>query len=96
LLDLQAPNLVLMALKRSQDASNQWIMRCYECHGESAELSLKSDLDLAIAHPVDLLERPTQPYDPLPSGQTFTIPPWKITTFSVMLTSNHKSGETTG
>jgi alpha-mannosidase len=92
LLDLQSPNLVLMAFKQSEHTSNQWIVRCYEGEGKSAELSLKSDLDLAIAHPVDLLERPTQTCEPLSSGQTFKISPWKIATFSVMPTSNHHVG----
>lgn len=92
LLDLQTPNLILMAFKQSEDTPNQWIMRCYECEGESAELSLKSDLDLAIAHPVDLLERPIYNCEPLSSGQTLKISPWKIATFSVMPSSNHHAG----
>lgn len=92
LLDLQAQNLVLMAFKQSEDASNQWIMRCYECEGESADLSLKSDLKLAIAHSVDLLERPTHIYEHLSSDRTLKISPWKIATFSVMPPSNHHVG----
>ncbi|AFZ19951.1 alpha-mannosidase [Allocoleopsis franciscana] len=92
LLDLQAPNLVLMAFKQSEDASGQWIIRCYECEGASADLSLKSDLDLAIAHSVDLLERPIQTCEPLSSEQTFKIAPWKIATFALMPTSNHHVG----
>ncbi len=83
LLDLQAENLILMALKQSEDAPQQWILRCYECHGNSAKLSLESDLRLAIANPVDLLERSTNTSDPLPNEQTFSIPPWKIATFTV-------------
>jgi alpha-mannosidase len=92
LLDLQSPNLVLMAFKQSEHTSNQWIVRCYEGEGKSAELSFTSDLDLAIAHPVDLLERPIQTCEPLSSGQTFKISAWKIATFSVMPTSNHHVG----
>jgi alpha-mannosidase len=92
LLDLQAPNLVLMAFKQSEDTPNQWIVRCYECEGASAELSLKSDLDLAIAHSVDLLERSIQTCESLSSGQTLKISPWKIATFSVMPPSNHHVG----
>jgi alpha-mannosidase len=83
LLDLQASNLVLMALKRSQDDSGQWIVRCYECHGEPAELRIESDLDFAIAHPVDLLERSTHAREPLLTGKTISISPWKIASFSV-------------
>jgi alpha-mannosidase len=83
LLDLQASNLVLMALKRSQDDSGQWIVRCYECHGEPAQLHIVSDLDFAIAHPVDLLERSTHAREPLLRGKTISISPWKIASFSV-------------
>lgn len=59
-LDLQAENLVLMACKQSEDHPENWIIRCYECHGEDADLLLSSDLDLEIVQPVDLLERPVQ------------------------------------
>ncbi len=81
LLDLQAENIVLMAFKQSEDTSNQWILRCYECHGEPASLWMKSDLDLALAHPVDLLERPVQPSELLLDKQSYSILPWKIATF---------------
>ena len=37
LLDLGADNLVLMAFKQSEDAPDEWILRCYECHGEEAQ-----------------------------------------------------------
>jgi alpha-mannosidase len=54
-LDLSAENLVLIAFKQSEDDSNVWILRCYECHGEEVKLELKSDWGLAISQPVDLL-----------------------------------------
>jgi alpha-mannosidase len=79
LLDLPAENLVLMTLKLSEDAAEQWILRCYECHGESAELSLESELGLSLAHPVDLLEQPTS----MASGQPFSLAPWKVATFAL-------------
>ncbi|MGK7904255.1 MAG: alpha-mannosidase [Hormoscilla sp.] len=59
-LDLQAENLVLMAFKQSEDHPRHWIIRCYECHGEDADMLLSSDLDLEIIQPVDILERPVQ------------------------------------
>lgn len=59
-LDLQAENIVLMAFKQSEDNPGEWIIRCYECHGEDADLVLSSDLDLEIVQAVDLLERPVQ------------------------------------
>ncbi|MBW4648882.1 MAG: alpha-mannosidase [Kastovskya adunca ATA6-11-RM4] len=73
-LDLSAENLVLIAFKQSEDDPHLWVLRCYECQGQSAELSFKSSLDLAIAHPVNLLEQPTQSQE---------ILPWKITSFAV-------------
>jgi alpha-mannosidase len=96
LLDLQAENLVLIAFKQSEDTPQQWIFRCYECHGESAELSLESELGLSIAHPVDLLEQPIQTSELIRDGQTFRVPPWKIATFTVMPVAQiTRLGETT-
>jgi alpha-mannosidase len=82
-LDLVSENLILMAFKQSEDDPDQWILRCYECHGEPAELSLQSDLGLSVAHPVDLLERSHQLLSQSTAGQTFRIEPWKIASFSV-------------
>jgi alpha-mannosidase len=88
LLDLPAENLVLMAFKPSEDVSKQWILRCYECHGESAELSLESDLGLRLAHSVDLLEQRTSKA----SGQSFSLAPWKIATFTLERSSRTTQG----
>ncbi|MEG4602980.1 alpha-mannosidase [Microcoleus sp. F6_B3] len=84
-LDLSAQNLVLMAFKQSEDDSNVWILRCYECHGEEAKLELKSDLGLAISHPVDLLEQSINLPQKLEDGRSFRISPWKIASFAVNL-----------
>jgi alpha-mannosidase len=84
-LDLSAENLVLMAFKQSEDDSNVWILRCYECHGEEAKLELKSDLGLAISHPVDLLEQPINLPPKSDDGPSFIISPWKIASFAVNL-----------
>ncbi|MEW5859968.1 MAG: alpha-mannosidase [Cyanobacteriota bacterium] len=86
LLDLQAENLILIALKQSEDNLQQWILRCYECHGEEAQMQLNSDLNLAIAHPVDLLERPIDAPEMFVSGQIASIQPWKIASFVVKRT----------
>ncbi len=88
LLDLSAENLVLMAFKQSEDDPHQWILRCYECQGEPAELSLQSDLGLNVAHPVDLLERPSKTLETPPSTPTHQISPWKIATFTVVPTKD--------
>jgi alpha-mannosidase len=84
-LDLSAENLVLMAFKQSEDDSNVWILRCYECHGEEAKLELKSDWGLAISHPVDLLEQPINLPQKSDDGRSFRISPWKIASFAVNL-----------
>jgi alpha-mannosidase len=84
-LDLSAKNLVLMAFKQSEDDSNVWILRCYECRGEEAKLELNSDLGLAISHPVDLLEQPINLPQKSDDGTSFRISPWKIASFAVNL-----------
>ncbi|MEH2027623.1 alpha-mannosidase [Nostoc sp.] len=82
-LNLSAENLILMALKPSEDDPQQLILRCYESHGETAELSLQSDLGLNLGDKVDLLERSSA--TEFSSGQQIlTIQPWKIASFKVM------------
>lgn len=87
LLNLEAENLVLMALKPTEDQSNAWILRCYECHGEAAPLQVSSDvLNLKLEDSVDLLERPVEAA--IAQGQTPTISPWKIASFRIHLSSD--------
>ncbi|MEH2004776.1 alpha-mannosidase [Nostoc sp.] len=82
-LDLSSENLILMALKPSEDDPQQLILRCYECHGEIAELSLQSDLGLNLGDTVDLLERSsTTKFSS--QQQILTIQPWKIASFKVI------------
>ncbi|MBW4421397.1 MAG: alpha-mannosidase [Myxacorys californica WJT36-NPBG1] len=91
LLDLQSENLILTALKQSEDNPNVWILRCYECHGKPTDLKLKSDLGLTIgsaklliAHSVDLLERPDPPSATSATKSAATrIQPWQIRTFAL-------------
>ncbi len=70
-LDVDAENLILMALKPAETSPEQWIIRCYECHGETAQMQLKSLLPLTAQESVDLLER-SQPQS------TAQIRPWQI------------------
>ncbi len=76
-LNLTAENLILMAFKQSEDNPQQFILRCYECHGEIAELSLESDLGLYLGNEADLLEFNSS------EQQNLTIQPKKIATFQV-------------
>ncbi|MHC5598033.1 MAG: alpha-mannosidase [Nostoc sp.] len=82
-LDLSAENLILMAFKPSEDDPQQLILRCYECHGETAELSLQSDLGLNLGNTVDLLERSSSTEFSF-GQQNLTIQPWKIASFKVI------------
>ncbi|MBN4002184.1 alpha-mannosidase [Nostoc sp. LPT] len=82
-LDLSAENLILMALKPSEDDPQQLILRCYESHGETAELSLQSDLGLNLGNTVDLLERSAST-EFSSQQQILMIQPWKITNFKVI------------
>ncbi|MEA5606025.1 alpha-mannosidase [Nostoc sp. UHCC 0252] len=88
-LDLSDENLILMALKPSEDDPQQLILRCYECHGETAELSLQSNLGLNLGDTVDLLERSST--TEFSSGQQIlTIQPWKIAGFKVIPAINSR------
>lgn len=77
LLNLSADNLILMALKPSKD--NNLILRCYECHGDTADLFMRSDLNFKIGKQLNLLETPSQTEEK-PSCK---IQSWKIATFSL-------------
>ncbi|HEY9812733.1 MAG TPA: alpha-mannosidase, partial [Candidatus Sericytochromatia bacterium] len=87
-LDLQAENLILMAFKQSEYNPQQWILRCYECHGETAQLQLNSDLGLEITQAVDLLERPLEATEQLQLHQSAIITPNKIVSFTGVIVDN--------
>ncbi|MFP4101964.1 alpha-mannosidase [Coleofasciculus sp.] len=86
LLELSAENLVVIALKRSQDNPHRWILRCYECQGEEAEFWFNSDLGLAIEGCVDLLERPVDQSPESPTVQALKIAPWQIRSYAIVQT----------
>ena len=78
----EAENLILMALKRSED--NQcWVFRCYECLGKEAKLNLESDAGLGIGKVVNLLEQDVSEPNVEFESKSCEIPPWKIVTFSL-------------
>ncbi len=84
-LNLSAENLILMAFKQAEDNPEAWILRFYECHGETAQMNFQSDLGVTLDTPVDLLER-SLPTPEFSSGQhTLTIKPWKIHSFKAVL-----------
>jgi alpha-mannosidase len=74
LIKIEAENLILMALKLTEDNSNNILLRGYECHGKSVDLSLKSLLDLPLKTRVNLLE------DKI-NNQDLLIKPYQIFSF---------------
>jgi alpha-mannosidase len=74
-LDLAAENLILMALKPTEDNPEKFMIRCYECHGENADLSWQNTLGLSLGKRVDLLERDL--------GSEQDIKPWEIVTYQL-------------
>lgn len=82
-LDLQADNLIVSAFKQSEDDPSEWILRCYECHGELGEIRLNSDLGFAIADAVDLLERPIHQGEHPVTDTIAAVQPWKIASFKL-------------
>lgn len=77
LLNLSADNLILMALKISEE--EKIILRCYEAYGEEAKLNLQGYLGLKPVSTVDCLE--TTDNTRLQTGDR--VEPYKIKTYSV-------------
>jgi alpha-mannosidase len=84
LLNLSAENLILMAFKPAEDDPEAIIIRCYECHGRTAEIHPHSDFGYTLETQVDLLERPIPTPSFLSNQQNFTIQPWKVVSFKVI------------
>jgi alpha-mannosidase len=86
-LDLGSSNLVLSALKRSEDDPQQWILRCYESQGRAATFRLEGSLPLEVMNATDLLEQPISLEQPIGTSQSefCEIAPWKIVTLSLKL-----------
>jgi alpha-mannosidase len=70
-LTLGSENLGLMALKRHEQYSDQWVVRCYETEGRPAELTIKTPFPYQATTRVNLLE------DPI--ADDLTVGPWQIT-----------------
>ena len=76
LLNLSADNLILMALKFS--ARQEIILRCYEAHGEKAQLNLQSDLNLQVDNVTNCLETENI------KQTNHKVDPYKIKTFKLI------------
>ena len=74
-LTLGADNLVLMALKMSEEDPHQWVLRCYECHGQGATTAINNNLKLNFSQTDNLLEKETK------QDNSSEVQPWKIHTW---------------
>ncbi len=77
LLDLGAPNLILMACKPTEDDPKTYILRCYECLGEAATIVPQGLIFKThqLGDRLDLLERP------IGNAGDRQITPWQIAGF---------------
>ncbi|VEP18696.1 Alpha-mannosidase [Hyella patelloides LEGE 07179] len=84
-INLSADNLILMAIKpfsqsilyQDRKVKKDVILRCYECHGETAKLDLKGDLYFSINSEINCLEEDTN------QKVNTVINPWKIKIFQL-------------
>ncbi|MDJ0659259.1 MAG: alpha-mannosidase [Crocosphaera sp.] len=74
-LKIEPDNLIISALKPTEDGSNHYILRCYECEGKPATMEIDSDLNLKVGQRVNLLEEETNDEN--------QIKPWQISSFKV-------------
>jgi alpha-mannosidase len=90
LLELQAENWMLMAIKQSEDDRKIYILRGYEYQGKSTEITIANTSDIAqgirLGDRLDLLECTLEERleDPL-EGRSIEIQPWEITSFEVLI-----------
>jgi alpha-mannosidase len=77
-LNLGSDDLILMAFKQSEDQPHEYILRCYETHGHPTAINFSSDMNIAIAHQVNLLEINKE--TPL----QLDISPWQIASFRLV------------
>ena len=74
-LNIPADNLIVSALKPTEEGTKNYILRCYECEGKTANFEIKSDLNLKLGQAVNLLEEETE--------NEYQIKPWKIISFQI-------------
>jgi len=83
LLNLQAEHMMLMAIKRSEDDRNQYILRGYEYYGDMTEILIgdanENIQGVQLGDRVDILERPID-------NQSHSIEPWTIASFKLVRT----------
>ena len=81
-IDLSAENLIIMAIKVDENIEKMLeyksiILRCYECHGKTANLALNGDLELEIINEINCLEEKNN------QEVNTVISPWKVKNFKL-------------
>jgi alpha-mannosidase len=71
-LNLSSDNLGLMALKQREDHPDQWVLRCYETSGASAQLEITTAFDHKVKTRLNLLE------EDQPGDNDNNVNPWQI------------------
>ncbi|MGK7912772.1 MAG: alpha-mannosidase [Synechococcus sp.] len=82
LLEIDADNVVLAALKKSED-NLAWIVRLYEAHGAAVEGAVKWKYGIESLHACDLLEREIESLDFCGNQLTYQFEPFEILTFKL-------------
>ncbi len=73
-------NIVMSTLKPSENHSEEFILRCYEAHGETTDIKIENSINLSVSskggvRQTDLLERPVT------SLNLTSIEPWQVLTY---------------
>ena len=81
-INLSAENLIIMAIKGDENIEKMVeckniILRCYECHGKTANLALNGDLELEIINEINCLEEKNN------QEVNTVISPWKVKSFKL-------------
>ena len=98
-LHLNSPHAILSAFKQCETDPNQWIVRCYECHGEKTQMTDASqDPTIALSHTqypwanvqvVNLLEQP----QPVSADRQFSslnqLAPWQVKSCAIGIPSDN-------
>jgi alpha-mannosidase len=102
-----APSLILNTFKQSEDDTNHWVIRAYECAGMSTQISLaccfensvltncpQIIVDWASSKAVTLLEGSSSPSPSKLHSAQQTIPAWRVHSISIPIRTVAESADT--
>jgi len=81
-IQLHNPNLMLAALKLAENSTTDFVLRCYETHGKSAQIEATTSLNITgitrtECQRVNILETPIE------KDQHASIQPWEIASYRI-------------